>query len=42
MRDTEGSKNICILDYLFYCRQPHQHIHLKEKEQVSEYISFFW
>ena len=31
MCDTERNKNIYILNNLFYCRQPDQHIHLKEK-----------
>ena len=36
MCDTEGNKDICILDNLFDCRQPHQHSQLKEKKQVSK------
>ena len=35
MCDTEGNKRIFILDNLPDCQQPHQHIHLKEEEQVS-------
>ena len=27
-------QDICIHDNLFNCRQPHQHIHLKQKKQV--------
>ena len=34
MYDTEGNKDVWIPDSLFNCQQPHQHIHLKEKEQV--------
>ena len=35
MYDTEGNKDqISIHDNFFNCRQPHQHIHLKEKKQV--------
>ena len=35
MYDTEGNKDhICIRDHFFNCRQPHQHINLKEKKQV--------
>ena len=45
MCDTEGNKRICILDDLPNCQQPHQHIHLKEKEkypgtQIQKF--FFW
>ena len=33
MYDTEGNKrHICIRDNLLNCRQPHQHIYLKEKK----------
>ena len=35
MYDTEGNKDdICIHGNLLNCRQPHEHIHLKEKKQV--------
>ena len=35
MYDIEGNKDhICIRDNLFNCRQPHHHIHLKEKKHV--------
>ena len=37
--DTEGNRHICILDNFFDCPQPHQHIHLKEKKQVSHYTN---
>ena len=37
MYDTEGNKHHpCIRDNLFNCRQPHQHINLKEKKQVLQ------
>ena len=39
MCDIEGNKRICILDNLFDCRQPHQHIHLNEKKQISKYTN---
>ena len=35
IRDTEGNKHICILYNLFDGQQYHQHIHLKEKKQIS-------
>ena len=35
MYDTEGNKDdICIHGNSLNCRQPHEHIHLKEKKQV--------
>ena len=37
MYDTKGNKqHLCVRDNLFNCRQPHHHIHLKEKEQVLQ------
>ena len=39
MCNIEGNKRICILDNLFDCRQPHQHIHLNEKKQISKYTN---
>ena len=35
MCDTEANKHICMLDSLFDRQQTNQHIHLKEKKQVS-------
>ena len=38
MCDTEGNRRICVLDNLFDCQQPHQHIHLKEKNHSIQSI----
>ena len=35
MCDTEGNKHICIIDNMFNCQQPHQLIHLKEKNHST-------
>ena len=40
MYDTEENEHhIHIIDNLLNCRQPHQHIHLKEKKQEFQYTN---
>ena len=35
MCDSEGNEHICVLYNFCDCQQPYEHIHLKEKKQVS-------
>ena len=40
INNTEGNNDhICIRNNLFNCRQPHQHIHLKQNKKQTKKTS---
>ena len=39
MCNAKQNTRICIVERLFHCQQPHEHIHLKEKKKVLQYTN---